>query len=84
MQQDTAGVFPMGVENADAGLLERWVSDLSVPQINRLLDLLHLCLSCFEYKVHPHSPLVFLIKWINMDLSMSVYINTFIIFNDAK
>uniref|UniRef100_A0A8C2KMF7 Dedicator of cytokinesis 6 n=1 Tax=Cyprinus carpio TaxID=7962 RepID=A0A8C2KMF7_CYPCA len=37
-------------KNADAGLLERWVSDLSVPQINRLLDLLHLCLSCFEYK----------------------------------
>ncbi|KAI2666060.1 Dedicator of cytokinesis protein 7 [Labeo rohita] len=38
------------LKNADAGLLERWVSDLSVPQINRLLDLLHLCLSCFEYK----------------------------------
>ncbi|XP_073686240.1 dedicator of cytokinesis protein 7 [Garra rufa] len=37
-------------KNADAELLERWVSDLSVPQINRLLDLLHLCLSCFEYK----------------------------------
>ncbi|XP_051569546.1 dedicator of cytokinesis protein 7-like isoform X3 [Myxocyprinus asiaticus] len=37
-------------KNADAGLLEHWVSDLSVPQINRLLDLLHLCLSCFEYK----------------------------------
>uniref|UniRef100_A0A671S093 Dedicator of cytokinesis protein 7-like n=1 Tax=Sinocyclocheilus anshuiensis TaxID=1608454 RepID=A0A671S093_9TELE len=38
------------LKNTDAGLLERWVSDLSVPQINRLLDLLHLCLSCFEYK----------------------------------
>uniref|UniRef100_A0A8C1PS40 Dedicator of cytokinesis 6 n=1 Tax=Cyprinus carpio TaxID=7962 RepID=A0A8C1PS40_CYPCA len=38
------------LKNADAGLLERWISDLSVPQINRLLDLLHLCLSCFEYK----------------------------------
>ncbi|XP_067276953.1 dedicator of cytokinesis protein 7-like isoform X3 [Pseudorasbora parva] len=38
------------LKNADAGLLERWVSDLSVPQINRLLDLLHVCLSCFEYK----------------------------------
>ncbi|XP_068613178.1 dedicator of cytokinesis protein 7-like [Brachionichthys hirsutus] len=38
------------LKNADATLLERWVSDLSVLQINRLLDLLHLCVSCFEYK----------------------------------
>uniref|UniRef100_A0A8C9VJG7 Dedicator of cytokinesis 6 n=1 Tax=Scleropages formosus TaxID=113540 RepID=A0A8C9VJG7_SCLFO len=41
------------LKNADAVLLERWVSDLSVVQINRLLDLLHLCISCFEYKVGP-------------------------------
>lgn len=39
------------LKNADAAVLERWVSDLSVQQINRLLDLLHLCISCFEYKV---------------------------------
>uniref|UniRef100_A0AAY4CHG2 Dedicator of cytokinesis 6 n=1 Tax=Denticeps clupeoides TaxID=299321 RepID=A0AAY4CHG2_9TELE len=39
------------LKNADAALLERYVSDLSVLQINRLLDLLHLCVSCFEYKV---------------------------------
>lgn len=39
------------LKNADAALLERWVSDLSVLQNNRLLDLLHLCVSCFEYKV---------------------------------
>ncbi|MBN3305788.1 DOCK7 protein, partial [Amia calva] len=38
------------LKNADSDVLERWFSDLSVPQINRLLDLLHLCLSCFEYK----------------------------------
>uniref|UniRef100_A0A3Q3R0N4 Dedicator of cytokinesis 6 n=1 Tax=Monopterus albus TaxID=43700 RepID=A0A3Q3R0N4_MONAL len=38
------------LKNADAALLEGWVSDLSVLQINRLLDLLHLCVSCFEYK----------------------------------
>ncbi|KAA8585261.1 hypothetical protein FQN60_003955 [Etheostoma spectabile] len=38
------------LKNADAALLERWVFDLSVLQINRLLDLLHLCISCFEYK----------------------------------
>lgn len=39
------------MKNADAALLERWVSNVSVLQINRLLDLLHLCVSCFEYKV---------------------------------
>ncbi|KAL2101539.1 hypothetical protein ACEWY4_003300 [Coilia grayii] len=38
------------LKNADAALLERYVHDLSVIQINRLLDLLHLCVSCFEYK----------------------------------
>ncbi|KAI5607035.1 dedicator of cytokinesis protein 7 isoform X9, partial [Silurus asotus] len=38
------------LKNADAGLLERWLSDLSVLHINRLLDLLHLAISCFEYK----------------------------------
>ncbi|XP_077590257.1 dedicator of cytokinesis protein 7 isoform X1 [Stigmatopora nigra] len=38
------------LKNADAALLERWVADMSVHQINRLLDLLHLCISCFEYK----------------------------------
>ncbi|XP_058233853.1 dedicator of cytokinesis protein 7-like isoform X13 [Hemibagrus wyckioides] len=38
------------LKNADAALLERWLSDLSVLHINRLLDLLHLAISCFEYK----------------------------------
>uniref|UniRef100_A0A6Q2YE61 Dedicator of cytokinesis 6 n=1 Tax=Esox lucius TaxID=8010 RepID=A0A6Q2YE61_ESOLU len=38
------------LKNADADLLESWVSDLSVLQINRLLDLLQLSVSCFEYK----------------------------------
>lgn len=42
------------LKNADAALLERWLSELSVLHINRLLDLLHLAISCFEYKVlHP-------------------------------
>ncbi|KPP58442.1 hypothetical protein Z043_123733, partial [Scleropages formosus] len=45
-----ANPFALPAVNADAVLLERWVSDLSVVQINRLLDLLHLCISCFEYK----------------------------------
>lgn len=54
------------LKNADAALLERWVSDLSVLQINRLLDLLHLCISCFEYKVKyllSSFILVFLCPW---------------------
>ncbi|XP_053348145.1 dedicator of cytokinesis protein 7-like isoform X8 [Clarias gariepinus] len=38
------------LKNADAALLERWISELSVLHINRLLDLLHLAISCFEYK----------------------------------
>ncbi|KAJ8389100.1 hypothetical protein AAFF_G00123060 [Aldrovandia affinis] len=38
------------LKNAESDLLERWISDLSVLQINRLLDLLHLSVSCFEYK----------------------------------
>ncbi|XP_066529749.1 dedicator of cytokinesis protein 7-like isoform X5 [Hoplias malabaricus] len=38
------------LKNADAALLERWISELSVLNINRLLDLLHLAVSCFEYK----------------------------------
>ncbi|XP_060799164.1 dedicator of cytokinesis protein 7-like [Neoarius graeffei] len=38
------------LKNADAALLERWLSELSVLHINRLLDLLHLAISCFEYK----------------------------------
>uniref|UniRef100_A0A4W5LDK5 Dedicator of cytokinesis 6 n=1 Tax=Hucho hucho TaxID=62062 RepID=A0A4W5LDK5_9TELE len=45
------------LKNADAALLESWVSDLSVLQINRLLDLLHLSVSCFEYKVGTTSAL---------------------------
>ncbi|XP_035384992.1 dedicator of cytokinesis protein 7-like isoform X7 [Electrophorus electricus] len=38
------------LKNAGTALLERWLSDLSVLHINRLLDLLHLAISCFEYK----------------------------------
>uniref|UniRef100_A0A3B1JP99 Dedicator of cytokinesis 6 n=1 Tax=Astyanax mexicanus TaxID=7994 RepID=A0A3B1JP99_ASTMX len=38
------------LKNADAALLEHWLSELSVLHINRLLDLLHLTVSCFEYK----------------------------------
>ncbi|XP_043940533.1 dedicator of cytokinesis protein 6 isoform X3 [Protopterus annectens] len=38
------------LKNADEDSLQSWAADLSVMQINRLLDLLYLCVSCFEYK----------------------------------
>lgn len=39
------------LKNADELVLQKWFNDLSVSQLNRLLDLLYLCVSCFEYKV---------------------------------
>uniref|UniRef100_A0A8C0KZJ3 Dedicator of cytokinesis 7 n=1 Tax=Canis lupus dingo TaxID=286419 RepID=A0A8C0KZJ3_CANLU len=39
------------LKNADETVLQKWFTDLSVLQLNRLLDLLYLCVSCFEYKV---------------------------------
>uniref|UniRef100_A0A8D3E5S6 Dedicator of cytokinesis 7 n=1 Tax=Scophthalmus maximus TaxID=52904 RepID=A0A8D3E5S6_SCOMX len=41
------------LKNADELVLQKWFTDLSVSQLNRLLDLLYLCVSCFEYKVTP-------------------------------
>ncbi|XP_078387616.1 dedicator of cytokinesis protein 7 isoform X1 [Cetorhinus maximus] len=38
------------LKNADEEILQKWFTDLSVFQLNRLLDLLYLCISCFEYK----------------------------------
>ncbi|XP_041695999.2 dedicator of cytokinesis protein 7 isoform X13 [Coregonus clupeaformis] len=40
------------LKNADECVLQKWFSDLSVSQLNRLLDMLYLCVSCFEYKAH--------------------------------
>ncbi|KAK7889917.1 hypothetical protein WMY93_025477 [Mugilogobius chulae] len=40
------------LKNADELVLQKWFTDLSVTQLNRLLDLLYLCVSCFEYKAH--------------------------------
>uniref|UniRef100_G3T4C0 Dedicator of cytokinesis 6 n=1 Tax=Loxodonta africana TaxID=9785 RepID=G3T4C0_LOXAF len=39
------------LKNAEPALLQRWAADLALPQLGRLLDLLHLCLAAFEYKV---------------------------------
>uniref|UniRef100_A0A671SYB2 Dedicator of cytokinesis protein 7-like n=1 Tax=Sinocyclocheilus anshuiensis TaxID=1608454 RepID=A0A671SYB2_9TELE len=38
------------LKNADEMVLQKWFTDLSVSQLSRLLDLLYLCVSCFEYK----------------------------------
>ncbi|XP_031689542.1 dedicator of cytokinesis protein 7 isoform X16 [Oncorhynchus kisutch] len=40
------------LKNADQCVLQKWFTDLSVSQLNRLLDMLFLCVSCFEYKAH--------------------------------
>ncbi|XP_053086672.1 dedicator of cytokinesis protein 7 isoform X20 [Pangasianodon hypophthalmus] len=40
------------LKNADELVLQKWFTDLSVSQLNRLLDMLYLCVSCFEYKAH--------------------------------
>uniref|UniRef100_A0A8C2TRY5 Dedicator of cytokinesis 7 n=1 Tax=Coturnix japonica TaxID=93934 RepID=A0A8C2TRY5_COTJA len=44
------------LKNADESVLQKWFTDLSVLQLNRLLDLLYLCVSCFEYKVLVFKP----------------------------
>ncbi|XP_051052782.1 dedicator of cytokinesis protein 6 isoform X5 [Phodopus roborovskii] len=38
------------LKNAEPALLQRWATDLALPQLGRLLDLLYLCLAAFEYK----------------------------------
>ena len=39
------------MKNADQSLLRKWIADLPSMQLNRILDLLFICVSCFEYKV---------------------------------
>lgn len=39
------------MKNADQSLIRRWIADLPSMQLNRILDLLFICVSCFEYKV---------------------------------
>uniref|UniRef100_A0A8C9MLF3 Dedicator of cytokinesis 8 n=1 Tax=Serinus canaria TaxID=9135 RepID=A0A8C9MLF3_SERCA len=39
------------MKNADQNLIQKWISDLPSMQLNRILDLLFICVSCFEYKV---------------------------------
>ncbi|KFV06895.1 Dedicator of cytokinesis protein 8, partial [Tauraco erythrolophus] len=38
------------MKNADQNLIQKWIADLPSVQLNRILDLLFICVSCFEYK----------------------------------
>lgn len=39
------------MKNADKNLIQRWTVDMPPSQLNKLLELLTICLSCFEYRV---------------------------------
>ncbi|XP_030623318.1 dedicator of cytokinesis protein 8 [Chanos chanos] len=38
------------MKNADQSLIQRWTVDMPSSQLNRLLELLTICVSCFEYR----------------------------------
>ncbi|XP_036917609.1 dedicator of cytokinesis protein 8 isoform X1 [Sturnira hondurensis] len=38
------------MKNTDQSLIRKWIADLPSMQLNRILDLLFICVSCFEYK----------------------------------
>ncbi|KAK2837136.1 hypothetical protein Q5P01_014348 [Channa striata] len=38
------------MKNADKNLIQRWTVDMSPSQLNKLLELLTICVSCFEYR----------------------------------
>ncbi|XP_053322371.1 dedicator of cytokinesis protein 8 isoform X2 [Spea bombifrons] len=38
------------MKNAEQSLIQRWLAYLPTLQLNRVLDLLYMCVSCFEYK----------------------------------
>uniref|UniRef100_A0A8C7ME32 Dedicator of cytokinesis 8 n=1 Tax=Oncorhynchus kisutch TaxID=8019 RepID=A0A8C7ME32_ONCKI len=39
------------MKNAERSLIQRWTVDMPSVQLNRLLELLTICVSCFEYRV---------------------------------
>ncbi|XP_054628714.1 dedicator of cytokinesis protein 8 isoform X2 [Dunckerocampus dactyliophorus] len=43
------------MKNADRSLIQRWTVDMPPSQLNKLLELLTICLSCFEYRGHQSS-----------------------------
>ncbi|XP_065103282.1 dedicator of cytokinesis protein 8 isoform X2 [Paramisgurnus dabryanus] len=38
------------IKNADQNLIQRWTVDMPTSQLSRLLELLTICISCFEYR----------------------------------
>ncbi|XP_061116717.1 dedicator of cytokinesis protein 8 [Conger conger] len=38
------------MKNVDQGLIQKWTLDMPASQLNRLLELLTICASCFEYR----------------------------------
>uniref|UniRef100_A0A671TYQ6 Dedicator of cytokinesis 8 n=1 Tax=Sparus aurata TaxID=8175 RepID=A0A671TYQ6_SPAAU len=42
------------MKNADKSLIQRWTIDMPPSQLNKLLELLTICVSCFEYRVSLH------------------------------
>ncbi|KAA0713928.1 Dedicator of cytokinesis protein 8 [Triplophysa tibetana] len=38
------------IKNADQNLVQRWTIDMPISQLSRLLELLAICISCFEYR----------------------------------
>lgn len=52
------------MKNADQSLIRKWIADLPSMQLNRILDVLFICVLCFEYKVsvrRPRGHLLFLL-----------------------
>uniref|UniRef100_A0A672S116 Dedicator of cytokinesis 8 n=1 Tax=Sinocyclocheilus grahami TaxID=75366 RepID=A0A672S116_SINGR len=45
------------IKNADQNLIQRWTVDVPSSQLSRLLELLAICISCFEYRVKTHQSL---------------------------
>ncbi|XP_057687088.1 dedicator of cytokinesis protein 8 isoform X2 [Corythoichthys intestinalis] len=43
------------MKNADHGLIQRWTVDMPPSLLNKLLELLTICVSCFEYRAHQSS-----------------------------
>uniref|UniRef100_A0A673MIM0 Dedicator of cytokinesis protein 8-like n=1 Tax=Sinocyclocheilus rhinocerous TaxID=307959 RepID=A0A673MIM0_9TELE len=46
------------IKNADQNLIQRWNVDVPSSQLSRLLELLAICISCFEYRVKTHQSLL--------------------------
>lgn len=46
------------MKNAEKSLIQRWTADMPPSLLNKLLELLTICVSCFEYKVS------FLLHWL--------------------